>query len=167
MSLRAGFAKIDVTPVLGSGADTVGFGQLENPPCQGIESRLYARGMSMLCVGEDTATTIVVCDCLVIPNELNERLVSACADDCFSPRKTRLVLCATHTHSAPIVQDLFGMSVVEDKNYLPTLEAGILEAARASLSNMVPACIMARHDQLTGWAFNRRFVMCDGNIETQ
>ena len=51
-------------------------------------------------------------------------------------------------------------------SFCTILADGILQAIKISLSNRRPASVMASTSRLKGWAWNRRFVMCDGNIET-
>ena len=70
----------------------------------------------------------------------------------------------THTHSGPNTVDLFGTET--EQGYIDFFKSKVIE----SIINAQLLCCDGRlyiaQGQLNGYAFNRRFIMSDGTIET-
>jgi hypothetical protein len=155
--MNIGFSKIDITPPLG----TRMAGQPMNYVAKGVESRLFATSM---CLSHGSERIVLVsCDLVMLSNETISE-ITAKAEKQFSIPAESIILCVTHTHSGPITQAIFGMDA--DDSYLKQLNSNILLSIELSLKNCVPAEFYFTKAQLDGFAFNRRFIMSDGNIET-
>jgi len=149
--MKTGFAKIDITPPLGSPL----CGQLIAPEATGVESKLYA---SAMCIDTGKHKLVFVsCDLILIPNELAKEITVASVVD-------EVIVAATHTHSGPATVQLFGGGA--NNQYLDKLKHGILESIRLAVDNLEESCIKFSRDKLKGFAFNRRFIMDDDTIET-
>lgn len=155
--MQIGFSQMNITPALG----TRMAGQLMNYQAKGIESELFATAMCLKQGG--VSVVIVSCDILLISNELAATIAVAAQKETGIPAEN-IILCATHTHSGPIVQDIFGME--RDNRYVETLKSKIAAAIRAAIQNCKEAVLYTVRGQAAGYAFNRRFLMSDGNIET-
>ncbi|MBT4483335.1 MAG: hypothetical protein HOC71_06625 [Candidatus Latescibacteria bacterium] len=156
-SMNIGFSRIDITPPTG----TYLSGQLISLPARGVESNLYASAM-YLDDGE-TSVVFVSCDVLTIPNEM-ARKIGEEAEAASGIPADNIVVCATHTHSGPNTVDIFGMEA--DKSYITRYKDGIIEAIQDAKANCVEGTLFIANGQLEGYAFNRRFIMSDGTIET-
>ena len=156
-TMNIGFSKIDITPPLG----TFLSGQLISLPARGVESNLYASAM-YLDDGE-TGVVFVSCDVLTIPNEMAGKIGEE-AESVSGIPADNIVVCATHTHSGPNTVDIFGMEA--DKSYITRFKDGIIKAIQDAKANCVEGKLFIADGQLEGFAFNRRFIMSDGTIET-
>ena len=155
--MKIGFSKIDVTPPPG----TPLCGQLVSLPAKGIESSLYATAMYL----DDGMNSVVIvsCDVLMISNEMAEEIGREAAEE-TGIAAGNIIVCTTHTHSGPYTVDIFGMKMKKD--YLESLKTGIVRAIQQAqeASGEGELCIAA--GELEGYAFNRRFIMSDGTVET-
>jgi len=155
--MNIGFSKIDITPPVG----TAMAGQLLNYKARGIESELFAAAMYLYNGG--TKIIFVSCDVLIISNETANEVCAEIEKATGVPAEN-VIVCTTHTHSGPITQDIFGMDA--DTAYIAKMKAGIIEAARLAYDNCRPGKLLTAKGELEGYAFNRRFIMSDGTIET-
>ncbi|MHB9070833.1 MAG: neutral/alkaline non-lysosomal ceramidase N-terminal domain-containing protein [Sedimentisphaerales bacterium] len=155
--MNIGFSKINITPSLG----TKMAGQLLNYKARGIESSLFA--VAMYLDNGGTKIIFVSCDVLIISNETANEVCAEIEKATTVPAEN-VIVCTTHTHSGPITQDIFGMDA--DTAYITKMKAGIIEAARLAYDNCRPGKLLTAKGTLEGYAFNRRFIMSDGTIET-
>ncbi|MDC0934804.1 neutral/alkaline non-lysosomal ceramidase N-terminal domain-containing protein [Pirellulales bacterium] len=151
MMFRAGVAAVDVSPltfpVIINGAFT-----------QRTATRIVDPVMSRALVLDDgkTRLAIVVVDNLMIPRVLLDDVKRVAAARTGIPVE-RMLISATHTHSAPSAMHCLGSR--PDLNYLPVLSRRIVESIVQAAENSVPAEI--------GWAVtrdeqhntNRRFIL--------
>ena len=151
MMFRAGVAAVDVSPltfpVIINGAFT-----------QRTATRIVDPVMSRALVLDDgkTRLAIVVVDNLMMPRVLLDDVKRVAAARTGIPVE-RMLISATHTHSAPSAMHCLGSR--PDLNYLPVLSRGIVESIVQAVENSVPAEI--------GWAVtrdeqhntNRRFIL--------
>ncbi len=155
--IKTGFAKVDITPPIG----TQMCGQLFEYKAKGIESNLYATAMYI-----DDGTrkvAFVSCDVLVISNETAAEIRAEVEKSSKIPADN-VIVCATHTHSGPMMQDIFGMSA--NSGYITRMKRNIVEAVTQAGCNARSGQLHIVKDTFPGYAFNRRFVMSDGTIET-
>ena len=148
--MKIGFSKIDITPPTG----ITMCGQLQAPESKGAESPLYA---TCLCIEDNhVKMALLSCDLLMITNEFAKEINEA------SPVK--VIIGATHTHSGPSTVNIFGGKANE--SYLKDLKNNVLKSIKEAFENRTEADLFYSKDLLKGWAFNRRFIMSDGTIET-
>lgn len=94
--LRAGTAKIDITPPVGT--PLAGYSARRGQPSTGAHDPLYARALA---VTNGAATWVVVsCDLLIIDDHLYDAVLARIQQARPLPRES-LWLVATHTHSGP------------------------------------------------------------------
>ncbi|MGD9498359.1 MAG: hypothetical protein AB7Y46_18850 [Armatimonadota bacterium] len=97
--LRAGVAKVDITPPLG--LTMAGYGARDKVS-DGIEDPLYAYAIAL--EQGDEACAIVVGDLIGIPQALVSVLRERAEELCGLPGE-RIMACATHTHWGPILRN--------------------------------------------------------------
>ena len=152
--MKTGFAKIDITPPNG----TLMGGQLIAPESSGVESRLFATAM---CIDDgDRKTVIVSCDVLMLPNSF----VNQVMEEISSGDIAEVLICTTHTHSGPLTVEVFGEKA--NVSYMKELKRCIIEAIQTASADCTESELSYVHGELEGYAFNRRFIMNDGTVET-
>jgi neutral ceramidase len=139
--LRAGFAKVDITPPPGVGL--AGNGP-EGLPTDGWRSRLYVRAMVL----EDPAgerIAVAVVDLAHVSTSLHRLAADRLLKD-TGIGADRLIVSATHTHSGP--SHFYGEKLYNDQSsrlsgYDPRMErlviAGIDRAVRQAARSLLPA----------------------------
>ena len=128
---RAGAAAVDVTPVRLPVRVNGGF--LEKNVSQ-IHDRLFARAIVL-----DNGTTrlaLCVVDSCMVPRELVDAAKAAASQATGIPVE-RMLVSATHTHSAPAAMGCLGARI--DPAYAAFLPAKIAEAIRTAASRLEPA----------------------------
>ena len=99
---RAGVARIDVTPDYPVRLSGFGFRRTES---EGVTQRI---GAQALAVDDGTPAVILTVDNLGIPATITAELAKRLAD--VGVRPERLAVCATHTHTAPMLAGRNGFS---------------------------------------------------------
>ena len=133
---RAGAAIVDISPqklpVVSSGGFLERMGHKVNDP-------LHARGLVL----DDGSTPVAICvvDNLMISRKTLDRAKSAVARSTGIPTE-RMLISATHTHSAPSVLGALGTGV--DEEYTEFLHGRIVECIEKAAANLAPARV--------GWA---------------
>jgi hypothetical protein len=134
--LRAGAAAIDVTPI--HFPVLVNGGMLANTATK-ANTPLYARAVVLDSGGERIA--IVVVDSCMLPRPLLDE-AKHLASQRTKIRPERMLISATHTHTAPSALACLGTDA--DESYTPYLREKLAEAIAAAESNLEPAKV--------GWA---------------
>ena len=153
--LLAGAATSNISPVLGVSLN----GGMRDRAATHIHDELHAR-----CLVLDDGVTklaIVVCDSCMIPLDLCDAAKHLAHEETEIPLD-RILISATHTHSAPTVAGVFQSD--PDEEYQEFLVRRIADGIRRANNNLAPAKI--------GWAvgsepnqvFNRRWYMAQGAI---
>jgi hypothetical protein len=156
---RAGAAEINISPdkfpVIVSGGFLQGRGDQLNDP-------LFARALIL-----DDGTTrlaMVVVDTLMMPRELVDdakRLV----EQATGIRPDRILVAATHTHTAPSVMGALGTGV--DQGYADRLPGWIAESVVAAVKNLTPArigwtvAVDSQHTNCRRWIYRPDRVATD------
>ena len=155
--MKLGVASIDITPPLG----TVLCGQLEPIRAEGVESPLSA---TALCLDDGVATVLICsCDIVAVSNAMAAAVREEAAQALGVPAG-QIVICATHTHSGPNTIDLFGNEAQSD--YLQTLRQKVVRVLGEAFANRRDGTLESVAGDVAGLAFNRRFLMSDGTIQT-
>lgn len=155
--MRIGFAQTDITPPPG----TPLAGQIVAYAAKDVESRLYARAMCL--DDKDVGVVIISCDVLMIPNDFAGEVRKRVSAATGIP-ESHVVVCATHTHSGPSTAAVLGSAT--DTAYVEKLKDRVVEAAEAAWRTRRKGGLSVASGELEGYAFNRRFIMSDGTIET-
>ena len=153
---RAGAAVGDITPTKWPVFQIGSFGER---PAEKAWDPLSARALVL-----DDGTTklaIVVVDSCLIPRVLFDK-AKAIASKATGIRRDRMLMAATHTHSAPASLDRPVAKASED--YLKVLVDGIVEAIKQANSNLEPAMIGWGQVDVPEHVHNRRWYMKPGGI---
>ena len=155
--MEAGFAKVDITPPL----EVLLGGHPYDKRAESVVSELYAKAM---CLREDGQVVVIVsCDLLMVPTPTVSQIKGLIAQK-IPIEPENILIAATHTHSGPMTAAILGVGIEND--YLNNLPAKITQAACAAYRNLQPARLAATSTCVENLAFNRRFVMRDGTVQT-
>lgn len=134
--LRAGAAISDVTP---KSFPVLVNGGMTSRTTSEVTTRINARAI-VVSDGNETIGIVVVDSCMMPRPLLDEAKQLAAKQTRLQP--DRILISATHTHTAPSSMGALGTDAQED--YLPVLRAGIAEALVKAEANLEPAKV--------GWA---------------
>lgn len=155
MSLRAGFAQVDITPPLG----TPIVGWLARREAREIRDPLYAR---VAVLEDDAVLGIVQLDLLSVEADEVAALRAAAARLGFAGE--RVMVCTTHTHAGPAA---CGAGEVDKHGpYVELLLERVGAAFAAALAALEPAELGFGWGFETTVAHNRRVVLRDGTVRT-
>jgi hypothetical protein len=156
-SWRAGVARVDVTP--DEPIWLSGFAN-RNRPSEGILQRIWVKALAL--EDETGATAVIVTsDLQGFSRAMSDRIASEAAARYQLPRE-RLLLNASHNHSAPVTKDVLPLyydlapphqAVVN--RYTAALPGKVLEAIGAAIANLSPGTLSFEQG-LAGFAVNRR-----------
>ena len=157
MSLKAGFAEIDITPK--PGAQKIGW--LKIIVSDHVLDPLFARAA----VFESSGARIgfIQLDTLFVPAELAAEVREKVSAACGFPGENVMVA-ATHNHAGPAV-DAVGL-VKHDAAYVQTLTAKIVSVFGAAVEGMRAAEVGFGRSFEFDVGYNRRVVMRDGTVRT-
>jgi neutral ceramidase len=106
-SLRAGFSKVSITPVLNSPEDDwkegkftkvplAGYGGRKGKPATGVHDSIFVKAVALEL--NKQVYILVSADLLIIPADITDSVISALADQGI--RREQLYMSATHSHSS-------------------------------------------------------------------
>jgi neutral ceramidase len=155
-SLRAGAAKVDITP----GPDVPlsgpvgGSGKAAN-----VHDPLFARALAIQ--DGDVRVVLCVCDVTMIASDLHDRIRARVQQQTGLP-KTHLLVSTTHTHRAPRVVEL-ELGEAHDR-YRAGLIDKVAAATAAALGRLEPARVGWASIDQPGPCRNRRWLMKPGSL---
>ena len=155
--IEAGFCRLEITPPSG----TLMGGHPGMKRSQGVLDGLYCRAMAVK--SEESLAVFISADLLFLPEEMVPSVRTSIEKELAIP-PGRVFLNATHTHSGPLTNDLFGAS--NERDYVDTLLEKFISACRQALENMQPVSMGFCKTNVPDISFNARFIMNDGSIET-
>ena len=165
-ALRVGMAEVDITP-------PVGFpmaGYYHERLAEGTIDSLKAKAIVFR--EGDTVGALVVCDLIGIATDLSREVRRRASEKTGIPA-SNIVIAATHSHTAPDYMKELWLYLGKEKQdplraeYIEKLIGGPVDAivrAHGDAGNSVLSTGAAL--QTTPVAFNRRFVMRDGSVQT-
>ena len=161
MALKAGFARIDLTPPLGTSIQ----GYFEERLADGILDPLYATAVAF----DDGSKRAVIMsvDVIGFGQPLMERARKMIAE-AIGTDKEGVFICCTHTHLGPglTVGTADGV-IYENEEYLEkTFLPKLKDAAFLAVQDLVPAKLSYTRGTVKDVAFIRRFRMKDGTAQT-
>jgi len=155
--MKAGFAKVDITP--GLGGQKIGW--IRPIPIERIADPLYARaavfGSGRSRLGFVQLDTLSVRWSTV--QEIRRRVEKACG-----LRGAGLMVAATHNHSGPAVATV--CDVARDDTYVAFLVERVVEAVTAAVAGLEEAEVGFAHVFEFGLTHNRRTALRDGTTTT-
>jgi len=148
-TLRVGAASVNVTGE--PGPDMGGF-LARVQPSTSIRTPLFARAVYL----ENQPETLVwiAVDSLGLAPEINTRIKTTLASE-FGIEKWRIVISATHTHSAPVASHLSSCGDYSEKYVETVLVPGLLQAAREAKAS-IEECTMVTATGEIDLAIDRR-----------
>ncbi len=152
-NLQAGAAKSNITPRLGVSIN----GGMRDRTAEHIHDELHARALVL--DNGHMQLAIVICDSCLIPAEVFEAAKHLAHSHTKIPTD-RMLLAATHTHSAPTVAGVFQSE--RDLDYQEFLAIRISDAIRRAVHNLAPARVAWGVGQLASEVHNRRWRMREG-----
>lgn len=152
---RAGAAEADISP---QSLPAIRNGGIVEASCDRVLDPLKARALAMSAGGETVA--VVVVDSCMIPRDLCDEAKALAAKR--APLKVgRILISATHTHSAPSVMD-FCLGSRSQRDYAAMLPGKIADAVVAAHSRLEPARAGCGRAEAPGHTFCRRWIARPG-----
>ncbi len=162
--LLIGVAEVDITPV--EPIRLTGYGN-RRLPSEGVVQRLRAKALAIK-EGEGGAAILVTVDNLGVPARMTEEVARRLEGKIKLPRE-RLVIAASHTHTAPC---LTGVAPVLFGEPIPAEHQAVIDRYTLRLTDQIEQVALAAHGKLepgtlawgqgsVGFAANRR-VLKDG-----
>ena len=156
-TLEFAFAKEDITPAYGAPLS----GYFNPRPNKGVYDRLALKA-AVFRNGSEYAAIVSYDLCLLDSKfllELDGQLKAA-----GSPVAGKTLYCATHTHTGPFTNHLFGFA--PDPAYMKELADKTVFALNKACANLAPAELYTAETECRTLAFNRRFIMKNGKTLT-
>ena len=157
--LKAGFARIDITPTLG--VTMAGYPEVRL--ADGILDPLLATAVAFD-NGEKRAV-ILSLDLVGIGMALMEGLRSKVATAIGTEKEGVFIHC-THTHTGPAVNAKNADGKQENEEYVQFLEKKLQDVAVLAFQDLKPARMLYTHGEVKEVAFVRRFLLKNGKYRT-
>lgn len=164
--LRAGCAKVDITPPLG--LKLIGS---QGKPSDSVLDNLYGRAL-VLCDGANTVAIVSV-DLLYSPLEEITNPVRALVAERVGIPEQNVMVCATHTHSGPDIFTNAKLSLESriapediDQAYVRTVIGKLASVVQMAHRDMQDAKIGVATGALPEVAYNRRPKRPNGQVQT-
>ena len=157
MGIYAGFARTDITPLLGIGIS----GYYVPRFAEGVLDSLEANALALRC-GEKILVFISVDNCGLAPTCVFDRCRERAAR-AAGTSPDAVFLSATHTHTSPVWGETGDAA---SEAYTKWLEHRIADTAAMAVADLKPARMGSATAYAPHVAFVRRFRMRDGSIRT-
>lgn len=155
--LQVGFARVDMTPPVGSEIP----GGFNKKLSKGVHDALFAE--AAVFINEGVQVAIVGIDLIMIPDDVVADARQQAAGRCGVPGKN-ILIAASHTHSGGPIVDCLGSE--SDPAYCTSVATWIADAVVEAAENAVPARVSVGVGHEDSVSFNRRFKMKDGSVKT-
>lgn len=156
-SLRAGFARADITPAVGSEIP----GNFQKNFAEGVHDRLLVEAAFF--ANGSTELAVVGVDLIMIPRDVVNDARRAAETRCGIPAPN-ILIAASHTHNGGPIIECF--EVESDPAYCRFVAEKIAEAVVQAHDKTVEARISTGVGRDDSVGFNRRFKMKDGTVKT-
>jgi hypothetical protein len=149
--MKAGFAKIDITPRVG--VELSGFGPFITRHSTGVRDPLWARAMAVELGGR--TLVLVSCDLIGFQSRLTRLVRGIVREQTGVPEEAVMVHC-THTHSGPCTAPYIGWGA-PDETYLELIPGKVARACVQAVTNMKEAEFSHASVPCEGIGFNREY----------
>lgn len=149
--MKAGFAKVDITPRIG--VELCGFGPYLNRHSTAVRDRLNAKAFAVDLDGKKIV--LASCDLIGLQGDTINKIKSIVRDASGLPESTVMIHC-THTHSGPATAEMNGWGVM-DMPYMEILPYKIADACIKALENMQKVEISYAEVPCEGIGLNRQY----------
>ncbi len=156
-ALHAGFARIDMTPPVGSEVPG-GFAKRHS---KGVHDPLWAE--AAVFIRDSVQIAVVGIDEIMVPDDVVADARKQAESRCGVPGENILVA-ASHTHNGGPIVDCLGSA--SDPVYCKSVAVQIADAIVEAAANAVPARVSVGVGHEDSVSFNRRFKMKDGSVKT-
>jgi len=165
--INAGFAKINITPLIGAADDDpdrgafikmplAGYGSREGRPAEGIHDSLFVKVIALQVV--DQMIVFVGSDLLIMPPEITDSLARQ-LENLHNIKREQLFLSATHTHSSvgAWASGWVGSEFAGEENLAVRqwLTNRIKTVILAAIANLQPARVATANFSAPGFVRNR------------
>ena len=157
-TLKAGAARVDITPIR---LPVLVNGGMLSRSVENVSTRLYARAI-VLDDGQQRLGIVVVDSCMMSRSLLDEAKQLAAQRTSILP--DRMLISATHTHTAPASMGCLGTNA--DPTYVPYLREKLAEALAAAEANLELARVGWAVGNAAGFTALRRWIRRPDRIET-
>ena len=159
--LKAGFARLDVTPPLGSDLSGYFYRRL----AKGIRDPLYLNAVA-IGSGEETIVLMAV-DYIGIKLDQNVRIRKLVSERTGLPAD-HILIAALHQHTSPCIADPEGRATaLRDKTFVDVFSRKCADAAVMAIDDMKDATMRtAALEVAEPIAFVRRYFAADGSVQT-
>lgn len=147
---QAGVAVVDVTPTT---LPAIVNGGLKSRSVGEVKTRLNTRALAL--ADGKTKLVIVVVDSCMLPRPLLDE-VKKLAENRTGVPMNRLLISATHTHSAPASMACLGTDI--DPDYVPLVKLKIVDAIAAALAKLQPAQVGFGKENAANFTALRRWI---------
>lgn len=150
-TFRAGAHAVDITPRT---LPIITSGNTLATRAERIDAPLHARALTL----DDGASRVVIAtvDSLMMPREFIDRIKEAASRKTGIPA-SRMLISATHTHSAPPVMGALGTD--DNPEYAAFVEPRVVEAIEGAVRNLRPARIGWTVVDVPEYTHNRRWIL--------
>jgi neutral ceramidase len=160
--LRAGRAKVDITPPMGAVMGN-SYGVTVST---GVSSKLHAKAVVFEVDGAKAA--IVGCDLISLHRPIVDQARALIAEQ-TGVAPDRVILAATHCHAGPQTHPLFYVLATEEARkvseaYVQMLPRLIAESVRLAEADLQPAKLSVASAREETISFNRRYLRTDGTV---
>lgn len=156
-NLYAGFARVNVTPMLGIGVA----GYFKVRKAEGVLDELEINALALQC--REEKIVLMCMDHLGINREINAEHRTAISEATGLPMEA-IYIHATHTHTGPCLEK--DSEDVLEQEYYQFVCRKMVDAAVLALADLKPARMGWGIGEAPDIAFIRRFRMKDGSIQT-
>ena len=155
--LQAGFARVDVTPMLGIGLA----GYYVPRKAEGVLDPLQINALALGC-GDEKVVLMSIDHCGIVKEVLNPMIDRVC-EKTGLPREA-VYIHSTHTHTGPFLNP--NPTDPLEIEYAKFVTRKFSDAAQLALNDLKPAKMGYGIGQAPNIAFVRRFRMKDGSVRT-
>ena len=156
-TLQAGFARVDVTPMLGIGLA----GYYVPRQADGVLDPLQINALALSC-GEEKAVIMSIDHCGIVKEVLNPMRQHVC--DMTGLPWEAVYIHSTHTHTGPFLN--YNPTEPLEIEYAQNVKHKFADAACLALADLKPAKMGYGIGDAPNIAFVRRFRMKDGSVRT-
>lgn len=155
--LMAGFARVNITPMLGIHVA----GYYQERTADGVLDELELNVLALAC--EDKRAVIISGDLIEIRTEIAEDYLPYISEVTGLPCDA-IILHATHTHTGPRLRKTTDIEI--EKEYFQMVRHRAADAVKMALEDLKPAKMGWAIGNAPNIAFVRRYVMKDGSVRT-
>ena len=161
--LKAGFARLDITPALGSPMSGYFYERFAEGILDPLEVNAIAAG--------DGENTVIIIAADIIGSRLDRcNTIRKRVSECTGVEEKNVFFCCLHQHTAVVLgldEDVGNVGVLSDKISIETLIRKFVDAAKLAFDDMCEAKVSyAVAPAAEKLAFTRRYVLDDGSIVT-